>query len=366
MVIVSEVRRAGRDARMVCRGSIADAFPAPGDGWSTRYTASMTNRQRAAYVLIGLGTITLLARLSDGAGWLWIGLVAAAMLFAYSRQRTYGLLVLGGFLAGTAVGILLQEVFRNEAFFLISLGAGVAAIDLVERRASRWPRTLGAVLAAIGVLIGLANAGAFASVWFALLLIAVGVAIIARGSGPGASSFPPPRVDAREPRAPHARAMDAGSGSPDGPPTRPASAAAPDTATAEAAEPVTAETVAAEPVTAETVAAETVAAEPVTAAPEANEAAPPPRQAPPSAPEGAAEATDAVTARRARLEAWRARTSEAEARAPQAVLSDEVLRELAERAPHDLDALAEVRGIGPVKLERYGAELVEVVHADHG
>jgi hypothetical protein len=149
----------------------------------------MATRRAVAYLLIGIGTITLLARVSDGAAWLWIGLVAAALLVAYERQRLYAYLVLGAVLAGTAVGILLQELFRAEAFFLISLGAGIAAIDVVERRPNRWPRTLGAVLALLGVLIGLSQAGAFASVWFALLLIALGVALL---TGRDARDFPPP------------------------------------------------------------------------------------------------------------------------------------------------------------------------------
>ncbi|CAN5666621.1 hypothetical protein BH23DEI1_BH23DEI1_10530 [soil metagenome] len=264
----------------------------------------MTNRRLVAYVLIGLGTITLLARLSDGAGWLWIGLVAAAMLFAYARQRTYGLLVLGGILAGTATGILLQEVFRNEAFFLISLGAGIAAIDLVERRPSRWPRTFGAVLAALGVLIGLANAGAFASVWFALLLIAAGIALISRG--PDARPFPPPRTDA-PPTAHPPRQSAHGT---------PAHGVAPD----ERARPAS-----------------------------------------PNAPSATGPDPTGVGARRARLAAWRERTSAAEGRAPQAILADDVLQELAETVPSDLPSLANARGIGPVKLERYGTELLAVL-----
>jgi hypothetical protein len=283
----------------------------------------MTNQRLVAYVLIGLGTITLLARLSGGAGWLWIGLVAAAMLFAYARQRTYGLLVLGGILGGTAVGILLQEVFRIEALFLVSLGAGIAAIDVVERRANRWPRTLGAVLAALGVLIGLQQAGAFASVWFALLLIAAGIAIIMRGTGP--SSFPPPRVAAHGPYA----------GAPPHTP-RPAPAPAPAPQGPDASDGAQRD-----PVTADAHAA-------------------------PDAAASADGSVDGTRERRARLEAWRRRSAERDAKAPQSVLSDEVLDELAAQAPGDLSALASVRGIGPVKLERYGPDLIAVLHDERG
>jgi hypothetical protein len=304
----------------------------------------MTNRRMIAYVLIGLGTITLLARLSGGAGWLWIGLVAAAMLFAYARQRTYGFLVLGAILAGTAAGILLQEVFRNEAFFLISLGAGIAAIDLVERRANRWPRTLGAALAVIGVLIGLQQAGAFASVWFALLLIAVGVWIITRGSD--RTPFPPPRSSDPAPAPGEPRPAPAPApGEP-----RPAPAPAP-------GEPRPAPGPARPPEGAD--APPTGPEGPAAGGPSHGPAAAAPSEAVASVPADAA-----ARERRERLTAWRERVAAEDAKAPQAVLSDEVLDDVAARAPADLAELAAVRGIGPVKLERYGAALLEVLHRD--
>jgi len=154
----------------------------------------MMRRDLVAYGLIGLGVLALLARLSGGAGWLWIALVAGALLATYVSQRTYGLLVVGGLLAGTSVGILLQQLFpRCDGVFLISLGAGLVAIDLVERREPRWPRSVGLGLAALGLLLALATSGVLGSAWFALLLIAVGAAVLWRGRE--TSAFPPPKVD---------------------------------------------------------------------------------------------------------------------------------------------------------------------------
>ncbi len=143
-----------------------------------------------AYLLIGLGALALLARLSGGAGWLWLGLVAAALLVAYAQQRTYGFLVLGGVLAGSAVGLLLQSVFpRCDGVFLISLGIGLVAIDRVERRAPRWTWVLGWVLTGLGVVTGLASSGLLSSTWFALLLIAAGALLLWRRRE--AAAFPP-------------------------------------------------------------------------------------------------------------------------------------------------------------------------------
>ena len=143
-----------------------------------------------AYLLIGLGALALLARLTDGAGWLWLGLVAAALLVGYAQQRTYGFLVLGGLLAGSAVGLLLQAAFpRCDGVFLIALGAGLIAIDRVEPRAPRWPWGLGIALVGLGVVSGLASSGLLSSTWVALLLIAAGALLLWRRRE--AAAFPP-------------------------------------------------------------------------------------------------------------------------------------------------------------------------------
>jgi len=153
----------------------------------------MNRRDLVAYALIGLGALALVARLTDGAGWLWIALVSAALLAAYVSQRTYGFLVVGSGLAGTALGLLLQEAFpRCDGVFLIALGIGLAAIDAVERRTSRWPRSVGLGLAGLGLLLALASSGIFGSAWFALLLIASGALLLWRRGEDAA--FPPPIV----------------------------------------------------------------------------------------------------------------------------------------------------------------------------
>jgi DNA helicase-2/ATP-dependent DNA helicase PcrA len=44
------------------------------------------------------------------------------------------------------------------------------------------------------------------------------------------------------------------------------------------------------------------------------------------------------------------------------VLSDATLIALVAQAPNTLEALAEVKGIGPSKLARYGSELLGLLH----
>lgn len=153
----------------------------------------MVRRELVAYGLIALGALALLARLGNGAGWLWLALVAVALLAAYASQRTYGLLVAGSLLAGTSAGLLLQQAFpRLDGVFLIALGFGIAAIDVVEPREPLWRRRAGLALAALGLLLSLANAGVLGSVWFALALIAAGALLLWRRRE--AAAFPPPMV----------------------------------------------------------------------------------------------------------------------------------------------------------------------------
>lgn len=153
----------------------------------------MERRELVAYGLIALGALALLARLGNGAGWLWLALVAVALLAAYASQRTYGLLVAGSLLAGTSAGLLLQQAFpRLDGVFLIALGFGIAAIDVVEPREPLWRRRAGLALAALGLLLSLANSGVLGSVWFALALIAAGALLLWRRRE--AAAFPPPVV----------------------------------------------------------------------------------------------------------------------------------------------------------------------------
>ncbi len=45
------------------------------------------------------------------------------------------------------------------------------------------------------------------------------------------------------------------------------------------------------------------------------------------------------------------------------VLSDQTLRDLARRRPTSLAELGDIKGMGPIKLERYGDALLAVIEA---
>jgi superfamily II DNA helicase RecQ len=60
------------------------------------------------------------------------------------------------------------------------------------------------------------------------------------------------------------------------------------------------------------------------------------------------------------LRAWRRAVASAFAQPPYVVFPDRTLAALAEALPADLPALEEVPGMGPAKLDRYGAALLQV------
>ena len=64
-----------------------------------------------------------------------------------------------------------------------------------------------------------------------------------------------------------------------------------------------------------------------------------------------------------RLRSWRLERSQEDAVPAYVVLHDATLTELAALRPRTLDELAEVKGFGPVKLERYGDDLLAVLAA---
>lgn len=71
-----------------------------------------------------------------------------------------------------------------------------------------------------------------------------------------------------------------------------------------------------------------------------------------------------VKARLERLEIWRREAAEAEERTPHLILNNQTLLELADKNPQTLEELQAIRGIGSVKLERYGEQLLEVLSDD--
>jgi DNA helicase-2/ATP-dependent DNA helicase PcrA len=71
--------------------------------------------------------------------------------------------------------------------------------------------------------------------------------------------------------------------------------------------------------------------------------------------------TGAARVRATALKAWRLERSRADSVPAFVILHDSTLAAIAEQNPHDLLELSRTPGIGPTKLEKYGAEILEVL-----
>jgi len=62
-----------------------------------------------------------------------------------------------------------------------------------------------------------------------------------------------------------------------------------------------------------------------------------------------------------RLRAWRTSTARSEKLPPYIILHDKALRDIAQRKPHNVAALAQCQSIGGAKLEKYGVDILRVM-----
>lgn len=352
----------------------------------------MEGRRLLAYLLIAIGGIALLDRVSGTADWLWVGLAAAAFLVGYNRRRAYGLLVVGCILAGIAAGLLLESYWGWEGMFLVGLGLGFLIIQQVEPRQNRWPVFVAGLLVLLGVLNTAIGSGFFTSAWFPLLLVLAGAYLLGpgrrdRATAPRQGTPPGSRAAPAPPRSPTAPASDARASTAPTPATaarhtpapgtsrppapQPSSGPTPPQPPPQAREPQATEPRAPESRTAQRQAPEARPAPPAAdgafAAGASHAAATAPTPAPVAPPEvpatthGSPAAEGAVGARIRALTEWRSTRALAEDRAPYLILDNDTIDELARINPSSEAELRTVRGIGPVRYERYGPEILRVL-----
>jgi superfamily II DNA helicase RecQ len=61
------------------------------------------------------------------------------------------------------------------------------------------------------------------------------------------------------------------------------------------------------------------------------------------------------------LRAWRLERARADSVPPYVVFHDSVLRAIADAQPASLGELAQIAGVGPAKLDRYGEDVLDVL-----
>ncbi len=62
-----------------------------------------------------------------------------------------------------------------------------------------------------------------------------------------------------------------------------------------------------------------------------------------------------------RLRSWRLERAKTDGVPPYVVFGDATLRAIAERRPADAANLLDISGVGPTKLDRYGAEVLDLI-----
>ena len=209
---------------------------------------------------------------------------------------------------------------------------GFFALDRVEPRKSRWPVYVAGLFASVGFLVGLVRSGILSSAPFAALLIAAGAYLLTREEGDEADdTWVRADEPAGEPRESESEAKEASRE----PRAEPQPQAKPQPKPREPVSPPPSDV----------------------SVPDAT---------PIKAPETPADTlTPAALGRYRRLEAWRKATAIREGLPAYIVLRNESLTQLARENPETLDELKAVKGIGPVKLERYGETLLRVLRDEY-
>jgi len=132
---------------------------------------------RVLLALATLAALVLLAAVTSSSAWLWLLLAAAALLVVYARSGAYAALLVGGLLAGAAVGTLLEVAFRWQGSFLVSVGAAALTVEGLESRPGHWPFVFGVAFLLVGAVVTLVQFGPRGYLAASLAAAAVTVAV---------------------------------------------------------------------------------------------------------------------------------------------------------------------------------------------
>lgn len=131
-------------------------------------------------VVLVLVALLVAADLINSYAWLWVGLLGAVGIFLHARFASRALLVVGAFLTGSGVGILLEATLNFTGAYLSSVGAAVAMVEFVDPRPGRLVLWIGLSIALFGIGMGLVEAGNRGLLTLCLLAAGVGAYLALR------------------------------------------------------------------------------------------------------------------------------------------------------------------------------------------
>ena len=124
--------------------------------------------------------LVVVANLIGSAAWLWTGLAGTGFLVAYARLGTRAFLIVGALLVGSGVGILFEATLGWEGAYLMSVGTGLVTAEGIDTRPGRYALLIGALLAALGLVLAVAAAGPASLVGLCLIAAAAGAVAATR------------------------------------------------------------------------------------------------------------------------------------------------------------------------------------------
>ena len=164
---------------------------------STNITHSPAHRNAlvGGTLLIAIGVLTLLAQniKTEALGLLFLPVLGGLFLVAGIVGRQVGFIIPGGVLTGIGLGAIFtqspalaaSETTQGGVFFLGFAGGWflITVLSMLFTRNTQWWALIpGAIMALIGgaLLLGALNVLEFASRWWSLILVALGLIIIVR------------------------------------------------------------------------------------------------------------------------------------------------------------------------------------------
>lgn len=137
-----------------------------------------------AFAAVVLVVLIVFARALGSVAFLWVTLAGTPFLLGYARLGTRGFLLIGAVLVGSGIGILFEANLAWEGAYLTSVGAALATAEALEPTRGRLALLIGAILAGLGVVLGVAAAGTPTVSAFVVVAL-VGCAVYLRGARSG-------------------------------------------------------------------------------------------------------------------------------------------------------------------------------------
>ncbi|NMA70692.1 MAG: hypothetical protein GX961_02080 [Firmicutes bacterium] len=143
-------------------------------------------RQGLVLVIVGIVLYFLVREQGSGSGGVILALIGSAFMVFYALTNQSGYLVPGGLMTGLGIGIDWPHAWWpgfQGSTVLIGLGLGLLVVWVGSRRGEgHWALASGVVLLLVGALTGVGDIMAFLSLWWPVVVAAIGLWVILAGS----------------------------------------------------------------------------------------------------------------------------------------------------------------------------------------